>query len=143
MVSKADNRLIHDSILGCSIRDFLLGIQVSGDRDSLASQDCRNLTDAERLRIVHDILTGPPSEGGVGISPSVDPFVKSIFPLHDDQFDKVHSKHWAVPVSVLIFPYIQEWIRTWSKKWLIDTDDLTNIRNHFGEKVILKKALSI
>lgn len=29
----------------------------------------------------------------------------------------------------------KEWIHNWSRKWLIDKDDLTKIRNHFGEKV--------
>ncbi|CDS02631.1 hypothetical protein LRAMOSA00036 [Lichtheimia ramosa] len=99
------------------IRDFLLGIRVKGLDDQDASLgDTTGLTDAERLRVVYEILTGPESDGGANISPNLDPYVESIMALHDDRFDK-------------------EWIHNWSRKWLIDKDDLTKIRNHFGEKV--------
>ncbi|KAI9250932.1 calcium-activated chloride channel-domain-containing protein [Phascolomyces articulosus] len=104
------------------IRDFLLGIRASEfDNDEDEKKDIfisnvHELTEAERLRIVYEMLTETEAEGGANISPEVDPYVDSIFPLHNDQFNK-------------------EWIRTWSKKSLINDQDLNKIRNQFGEKI--------
>ncbi|KAI9485131.1 calcium-activated chloride channel-domain-containing protein [Zychaea mexicana] len=104
------------------IRDFLLGIRVSEfDNEKEETKDMfaanvHELTEAERLRVVYEMLTEPETEGGANISPEVDLFVDGIIPLHNDEFNK-------------------EWIHTWSKKSLIDDQDLTNIRNHFGEKI--------
>ncbi|KAF7722025.1 hypothetical protein EC973_003747 [Apophysomyces ossiformis] len=103
-------------ILG-SIRDFLLGVRVDDIReDAIAARGVDDFTDAERLRLVHDILTSAEKDGGADISPNVDKYVEAIMPLHDEKFD-------------------HEWIETWARKWLIDNDDLTKIRDHFGEKV--------
>lgn len=78
----------------CRIRDFLLGIRVQGmekqqDSEDFADEEYQHLTEAERLRIVHEILTGPENEGGASISPNVDPYVESIMPLHNAEFDHV------------------------------------------------------
>lgn len=54
--------------------------------------DTTGLTDAERLRVVYEILTGPESDGGANISPNLDPYVESIMALHDDRFDKVRKR---------------------------------------------------
>lgn len=74
-------------------------------------------TPAQRLRLVYSILTAPPSQGGIGITPDLGDwlFVNSIFPLHDYALNK-------------------EWIRRWSTKWVIDDEEINWIRNHFGEK---------
>ncbi|KAG0166865.1 hypothetical protein DFQ28_000410 [Apophysomyces sp. BC1034] len=99
------------------VRDFLLGVRVDDiHEEAVASRSVDDFTDAERLRLVHDILTSAEKDGGADISPNVDKYVESIMPLHDDQFD-------------------HEWIQTWSRKWLIGKDDLTKIRDHFGEKI--------
>ena len=55
-------------------------------------QAFQNLTEAERLRIVYEILTSPESEGGAGISSQVDTYVESIMPLHNDAFNKVKAR---------------------------------------------------
>ncbi|KAI8334279.1 calcium-activated chloride channel-domain-containing protein [Chlamydoabsidia padenii] len=104
-------------------RDFLLGITVEST-DLVMNEDeleptsplRQGFTEAVKLQLVYDILTSSEKNGGADISPHVDPFVESIMPLHNDDFNK-------------------KWISTWSKKWLIENDDLCNIRNHFGEKI--------
>jgi len=49
------------------------------------------LTDAERLRVVHLLITSPEREGGAGVTPGLDGwnYVDSIFPLHDSKFNRV------------------------------------------------------
>jgi anoctamin-10 len=76
------------------------------------------LTDAERLRIVYLLITQPPNEGGAGITPKEGDWtaVESIFALHDDYFNK-------------------EWVKSWSTKYTIDLDSLTQLRNRYGEKI--------
>ncbi|CAM0139466.1 unnamed protein product [Umbelopsis sp. WA50703] len=113
------------------IHDFLIGVRVedvdnSGRRDSghAESQTDENelpaqeLTEAERLRLVYDMITLPVNEGGANISPDTEKFVDSIFPLHNDDLNK-------------------SWIDSWNKKWLIHEKDLQLIRDHFGEKVAI------
>lgn len=82
--------------------------------------DREPLTEAERLRIVHAMITQPTTEGGAGITPGKGEWslVESIFPLHDVKFNK-------------------EWMKEWSTKWTVGHDDLKNLRDMFGEKVIL------
>lgn len=55
----------------------------------IVDQAFEDLTKAERLRLVYEILTQPESEGGAGISSQVDKYVDSIMPLHDDEFNSV------------------------------------------------------
>lgn len=78
------------------VRDFLLGVRVDEIEDDSSStaitdQAFQDLTDAERLRLVYEILTQPESESGAGISSHVDKYVDSILPLHDDKFNNVSS----------------------------------------------------
>ncbi|KAI8061390.1 calcium-activated chloride channel-domain-containing protein [Thamnidium elegans] len=103
------------------VRDFLLGVRVDEIEDTSTStavtdQAFNDLTDAERLRLVHEIITQPESDGGAGISVHVDEYVDSIMPLHDDKFNNA-------------------WLKSWSTKWLITDNDLLKIRDHFGEKI--------
>ncbi|KAI8637071.1 calcium-activated chloride channel-domain-containing protein [Parasitella parasitica] len=103
------------------VRDFLLGVRVDeiGDESNNTNnvdQAFEDLTEAERLRLVYEILTQPESEGGAGISVEVDDYVESIMPLHDDKFNN-------------------NWLKSWSTKSLIDDNDLLTIRDHFGEKI--------
>lgn len=74
------------------MRDFLLGVRVDEIDDNKhdnTDQQFQNLTEAERLRLVYEILTQPESEGGAGISSQVDKYVDSIIPLHNEEFNKV------------------------------------------------------
>lgn len=76
------------------------------------------LTEAERLRIIHHLITSPKEEGGAGIIPKEGQWknVESIFPLHDHTFNK-------------------EWIKRWSTMTFLKVEDLDQIRDRFGEKV--------
>lgn len=76
------------------VRDFLLGVRVDeiGDESNSTNnvdQAFEDLTEAERLRLVYEILTQPETEGGAGISNEMDDYVESIMPLHDDKFNNV------------------------------------------------------
>lgn len=80
------------------MRDFLLGVRVDEIGDDSNSNDItdqafQDLTDAERLRLVYEIITQPESDGGAGISSNVDKYVDSIMPLHDDKFNNVRTKN--------------------------------------------------
>ncbi|MBM6383494.1 MAG: hypothetical protein JSY10_05800 [Paenibacillus sp.] len=71
-----------------------MGVRVDEIEDTSTStavtdQAFNDLTDAERLRLVHEIITQPESDGGAGISVHVDEYVDSIMPLHDDKFNNV------------------------------------------------------
>ncbi|KAI9487752.1 MAG: calcium-activated chloride channel-domain-containing protein [Benjaminiella poitrasii] len=100
------------------VRDFLLGVRVDDiEKESDAiDRTFQDLTEAERLRLIHEILTLPESEGGAGISPLVDKYVETIMPLHNDDYNNT-------------------WLKSWSTKWFINDADLLKIRNHFGEKI--------
>ncbi|KAI7859678.1 calcium-activated chloride channel-domain-containing protein [Circinella umbellata] len=117
------NIILKEELKRERVRDFLLGIRANeynkddnDEKRDLFDTNINLLTDAERLRIVYEILTENEQEGGANISTEVDPFVDSIFPLHNDEFNK-------------------RWIHTWSKKTFINDEDLMQIRNHFGEKI--------
>ncbi|KAF5093737.1 hypothetical protein D0Z00_003895 [Geotrichum galactomycetum] len=84
------------------------------------NEESPDLTPAQKLRLIYSILTAPPSDHGLGITPQIGEwyFVNSIFPLHNHELNK-------------------QWIRRWSTKWVIDAEDINWIRNHFGEKYAL------
>ncbi|KAG9065231.1 hypothetical protein KI688_002554 [Linnemannia hyalina] len=106
---------IHDWLTGVKVADTAEAeemLKPAKDRD----QSLDDLTEADRIRLIHDLITGQPSEGGAGIYPTDNEYVESILPLHDDEFNKT-------------------WLRTWSLKWLVNQADFTQIRDHFGEKV--------
>ncbi|RHZ67771.1 hypothetical protein Glove_299g21 [Diversispora epigaea] len=97
------------------VNDWLVGVRL---RDTDDHDHSETLTDAERLRLVYDIITNPPHEGGAGINPGFKDFelVESFLPLHDHKYN-------------------EEWIKTWSTKWVIDREDLFRLKDHYGEKI--------
>ncbi|KAJ3196052.1 hypothetical protein HK101_010292 [Irineochytrium annulatum] len=88
------------------------------------------ITPAERLRIVHELITAPTFEGGasvcIGGSMSTEAghqgdhvgvgYVESMFAPHDRAFCK-------------------EWVSSWSKKWVLDVGDISRIREVMGDRV--------
>lgn len=64
--------------------------EIEDNRSDDTDEAFQNLTEAERLRLVYEILTQPESEGGAGISTQVDKYVDSILPLQNDEFNKVN-----------------------------------------------------
>ncbi|ODQ55723.1 DUF590-domain-containing protein [Saitoella complicata NRRL Y-17804] len=101
------------------VKDWLAGIRIAAPveetKDSISAEP---MTPAERLRLVHAILTIPAAEGGVGITPNVGEWdlVASIFPIHDPVFG-------------------QSWLAAWSKRGIISDSSLTILKDNFGEKV--------
>jgi hypothetical protein len=106
------------------VQDWLTGVRIRDiDEDDSNDNDIGNdrdldLTDAERLRLIHSMIVNSRSEGGAGIRPGIDKFgiVEGLLPLHDYQYD-------------------ESWVKDWSTKWLIQKQDLMRLRDHFGEKV--------
>ncbi|KAG1498517.1 hypothetical protein G6F47_006337 [Rhizopus delemar] len=98
------------------VRDFLLGVRVDDIEEASDIQTFQGLMESERLRLVYEIITNPKEEGGAGISTETDEYVEAIIPLHNDEFNN-------------------NWLKSWSTKWLIQDNDLLLIRDHFGEKI--------
>ena len=72
------------------------GVRLSapGDKNRIVEEE-EQLNDAERLRAVYFLITGPERDGGAGITPGLDGwnFVESIAPLHDSNFNRVYISH--------------------------------------------------
>jgi anoctamin-10 len=103
------------------VRDWIHGVRTAAPsqvtRESLEAEP---LYEAERLRIIYQLITNPASEGGAGITPKEGEWVnvESIFALHDHAYNK-------------------DWIKKWSSQYILKTEDLDDIRNRLGEKVSL------
>jgi len=77
-----------------SVEEWLYGVRLAApDEQTRLALDEEVITDAERLRVVHLLITSPEREGGAGITPGLDGwnYVDSIFPLHDHKFNRVLS----------------------------------------------------
>ncbi|KAL8832243.1 MAG: hypothetical protein Q9170_004964 [Blastenia crenularia] len=101
------------------VKDWLHGVRAAEPaRETRDTLDGQALTEAERFRIIHHLITSPTEEGGAAIVPKEGQWknVESIFPLHDHTFNK-------------------EWIRKWSTMTFLKVEDLDQIRDRFGEKI--------
>ena len=67
------------------------------------------------------MITSPREEGGAGIIPKQGEWknVESIFPLHDEKFNK-------------------EWMTKWSTTTFLKAGDIDEIRDRLGEKVFAR-----
>lgn len=99
------------------MRDWLYGLR---NTQPGAANSPEVETEAERLRVIYFMMTAPKEYGGANITPKQGQWgnVDSIFALHDDLTN-------------------QNWMRDWSKKTLLSSEDFDQIRNKFGEKVFL------
>ena len=101
------------------VRDWIHGVRAAApSKETRESLEAEPLYEAERLRIIYQLITNPVSEGGAGITPKEGEWenVESIFALHDHAYNK-------------------DWIKKWSSQYLLTTEDLDDIRNRLGEKV--------
>ena len=101
------------------VKDWIHGVRAAvPSKETQRSLESEPLTEAERLRIIYQLITNPQSEGGAGITPKKGEWenVESIFALHDHTYNK-------------------EWIKEWSTKWLLTTQDLDEIRGRLGERI--------
>ena len=74
------------------VAEWLHGVRLAApDEQTRLALDEEVITDAERLRVVHLLITSPEREGGAGITPGLDGwnYIDSIFPLHDSKFNRV------------------------------------------------------
>ena len=103
----------------CRVKDWIHGIRAAApEKEVRQSLQSEPLHESERLRVIYQLITNPESEGGAGITPKKGHWenVESIFALHDQAYNK-------------------EWIKRWSTKYLLEPEDLDEIRNRLGEKV--------
>lgn len=101
------------------VKDWIHGVRsAEPTRETQNSLEQDPMTEAERLRIIYQLITNPASEGGAGITPKKGEWenVESLFALHDHVYNK-------------------EWIKKWSTQWLLKPDDLDGIRDRLGEKI--------
>ncbi|KAL8790484.1 MAG: hypothetical protein Q9213_000636 [Squamulea squamosa] len=118
-VKVGSNKRFAHEVYRTRVKDWLHGVRAAEPaketQETISGQD---LIEAERLRIVHHLITGPVDDGGAGIIPKEGRWknVESIFPLHDHSFNK-------------------EWIKTWSTTTFLKVEDLDQIRDRFGEKI--------
>lgn len=96
------------------------------EQDSQKAIEEEPLHEAERLRVLNQLITNSKAQGGAGITPKTGEWkdVDSIFALHDHEFNK-------------------QWIKHWSKKYLLTEEDLDEIRNRLGEKVCCRTFLEV
>ncbi|KAK2809558.1 hypothetical protein FQN49_008603, partial [Arthroderma sp. PD_2] len=100
------------------VKDWLYGVRTSQPTADTPDTQGVPWTEAERLRTIYEMITLPRADGGADITPGYGEWkhVKSIFPLHDHDVNR-------------------EWIKTWSRKTILDNNDLEQIRVKLGEKV--------
>ncbi|POS82937.1 hypothetical protein EPUL_004654, partial [Erysiphe pulchra] len=103
------------------IRDWLIDANNTPTPSSIHMNFQENLiTEAERLRLVHTLITSPISEGGVGLTPKSNEWknVVDIFPLHNNTFNK-------------------KLLGKLGSKYFLDTKNLDELKDQFGEKIAL------
>lgn len=101
------------------VKDWVHGVRPAEPaKEVKMSLEKDPLTEAERFRIIYQLITNPVSEGGAGITPKKGEWenVESLFALHDHVYNK-------------------EWIKKWSTQWLLKPEDLDEIRDRLGEKI--------
>ncbi|RIA88636.1 calcium-activated chloride channel-domain-containing protein [Glomus cerebriforme] len=100
------------------INDWFAGVRVKDIQNDNDVENDEPLSDSERLRLIYEIITKPVREKGAGINPGLGDFelVESILLLQDGEYN-------------------EDWIKTWSTKWIIEKEELFRLRNHFGEKI--------
>lgn len=80
-----------------SIQDWLKGVKVADTTEAeqllkpanQRDNSLDDLTDSDRIRLIYELITEQPSEGGAGIFPDEGGYVQSVLPLHDWEFNKV------------------------------------------------------
>ncbi|KAI8936796.1 hypothetical protein NX059_006039 [Plenodomus lindquistii] len=118
-VRVASDQHLFGEVYRSRVRDWIHGVRTAAPtqvtRESLEAEP---LYEAERLRIIYQLITNPASEGGAGITPKEGEWenVEAVFALHDHAYNK-------------------DWIKKWSSQYFLHTEDLDDIRNRLGEKI--------
>lgn len=118
-VKIASDDLLKQQVYRYRVQDWLYGVRTSAPSKNLnAYFEDEPVVEAERLRLVYLLVTKPRAEGGAGVTPKLGQwkYVSSIFPLHNHAFNR-------------------NWLKQWSQKYVLDENDINEIRDKFGEKV--------
>ncbi|KAJ5152618.1 uncharacterized protein N7482_009096 [Penicillium canariense] len=112
---RATKKRLNRAVYRSRVRDWLYGIR---NAEPEPASSITPQTEAERLRVISQMITLPTEEGGAGITPKLGEWknVTALFPLHDEETNK-------------------KWLHEWSQKTFLSDDDLDQIRNKFGESV--------
>ncbi|KAK5128538.1 hypothetical protein LTR85_003209 [Meristemomyces frigidus] len=115
----ASEEHMYGEIYRSRVKDWIHGVRPAQPaKEVRISLEQEPLTEAERFRIIYQLITNPQSEGGAGITPKKGEWenIESVFALHDHVYNK-------------------EWIKKWSTQWLLTPEDFDDIRNRLGEKI--------
>ncbi|KAJ9668071.1 hypothetical protein H2201_001877 [Coniosporium apollinis] len=115
----ASERHLYGEVYRSRVKDWLHGVRTTAPpKDIRQALQVEPLYEAERLRIIYQLITNPITEGGAGITPKEGEWknIESVFPLHDHAYNK-------------------DWIKKWSTNYTLNIEDLDEIRNRFGEKI--------
>lgn len=118
-VKAKDDQTFADVVYRSRIRDWLHGVrQIQPVKETVDTLTASPLTEAERLRTIHDLITFQQADGGAGITPNHGEwkYVEAIFPLHDHERNK-------------------KWLTDWAKKTFLTPSDLDELRDAVGEKI--------
>ncbi|KAF2153232.1 DUF590-domain-containing protein [Myriangium duriaei CBS 260.36] len=101
------------------VNDWIHGIRAAApEKETRQSLESEPLTEGERLRIIHRLISNSEAEGGAGITVKDGEWenVESIFALHDNAYNKA-------------------WIKRMSSKYILTPEDLDEIRDRLGENI--------
>lgn len=118
-IKVASDRLLEAEVYRSRVQDWLYGVRTAApEKEMQQSFKDEPITEAERLRLVYQLIIKPKNEGGAGITPKSGDWscVESIFALHDHQFNKA-------------------WIKQLTSKYFLNAKDLAEIKDRFGEKI--------
>jgi len=118
-VRVASDQHLFGEVYRSRVRDWIHGVRTAAPTEvTRESLEAEPLYEAERLRIIYQLITNPASEGGAAIAPREGEWenVTSVFALHDHAYNK-------------------DWIKKWSSQYILQTEDLDDIRNRLGEKI--------
>lgn len=110
---------LYGEVYRSRVKDWIYNVRTEApEKETKQAIEAEPLYEAERLRIIHQLITNPTEEGGAGITPKSGEWVnvESVFALHDHHFNK-------------------EWVKTLSKAYSLNIGHLDEIRNRFGEKI--------
>jgi anoctamin-10 len=114
------NEILHDVTTNKhSVKDWMHGVRAAApEKETRQALEADPLYEAERLRILYQLITNAKNEGGAGITPKSGEWknVESVFALHDREANK-------------------KWIKKWSTSYFLKAEDLDDIRDRLGEKV--------
>ncbi|KAL5398474.1 hypothetical protein PMIN06_005712 [Paraphaeosphaeria minitans] len=118
-VRVASDEHLYGEVYRSRVRDWIHGVRAAApSKETRKAIESEPLYEAERLRIIYQLITNPVAEGGAGITPKEGEWedVQSIFALHDRAYN-------------------DDWIKKWSTSYFLKAEDLDEIRNRFGEKI--------